>query len=130
MKKRILRCAAALLCACTVLGTGVTCQAETVTAEMVARASGVASGTLTKSKALGLFEYSEVGHQLKVEMQIRQLNKSTGGKTTTVKGNTVWGNNTSVSQTSTAGSGYEYLSMDVYGSVDGAIKGIAWDITP
>lgn len=124
MKKRIMRCVAALLCACTVFGTGITCNAAT------ARATGSLTWSLTKTRASAAFNYNEVGHQLKIEMHITVKDKSDGTLSIQKEGNTVWGNNTSVSQTVSAGAGYEYERMSVWGYVDGYVDVMKTSIKP
>lgn len=120
MKKKIMRCIAALLCACTVFGTGVTCYAAT----------GKTSGTITKSKVAGVFEYPETGHQLKVEIFYTSRDIASGIEIPKKGGNTANGNITSVSATANSGTGNEFTVLSVYGYVDGKLKGSSQDLKP
>lgn len=119
MKKRILRCAAALLCACTVFGTGVTCYAAT----------GTVSGTITRSKISGLYVYPEVGHKLTVQLDYFKRTKS-GKLVEDTDGASVFGNNTSVSRSLGAGSGEKFDSLTVLGLVDDEIYAVSANLYP
>lgn len=120
MKKRILRCAAALLCACTVLGTGMTCYAAT----------GKTYGTISSSRVYGVFEYPEQGHHLEVELFATIRDKDYGTSTVKKFANSSWGTLTSVSKDATAGSGYAFTNLDVYGLVDGNVNGSMTNLKP
>lgn len=123
MKKIIMKGIALLLGICTVLGTGAICHAKTVVA---AETEMAITGKIIVHKAdenqiSVSISGSEPGHKTSLVLNYCKKEKTTGKTTIESTSTSTFGNNTSVSRSVMAGSGYCFLWVKIYLYVDGVL---------
>lgn len=88
-------------------------------------AAGSISADISDSYISCSFNYGKAGYQLKTNMVFKEKHKTTGQVYGHYKARTVNGNNTSVSDSRKADTGYKYTDLTAYGYVNGNQSAVA-----